>query len=443
MNYHLFNIRAIIFSLILLLGSSQILADDAIKKEADYSINSLLKLTINSSINPATLNYIEYNLDKHHNVDAYLLVMNTPGGLISTTKEIMTTIGGLNKPFIIWVGPSGASATSAGAIIASSSPLLFMAEGTNIGAATPITTAGDLKEKSDMRSKAINDIKALVRSQAQMNDYNPRPFEEMIDKAASYSAKEAKELKVILDIANSEKELLEKIDGLTIKVQGKPLRLSLDSPKVTEAVMDLGQKLLNILSSPNLAYILFLAGAALIYFEFQAPGGFLAGALGVTCLVLSAIGFQVLPLNVGAFALICLSFVLFILEIYITSFGILAMAAVACLISGSMFLFRTDDAYLQISTSVIFSVVGAVLTFMGIVFYVFMRSKKNIGAHKFNEVNLEFGEVIEVTGDGEYMIKSHGEYWKSHGPNDLKIKDKVKVICKNNDLTLNIKKFEG
>jgi len=424
--------------ILLLLGSSSAIAEQT----NVYEINKILKFNINSSINPATLNYLEHNIKKHSDADAYFIQMNTPGGLLSTTKEIMILLSSSQKPSIIWVGPSGSSATSAGAIIASSSHFLYMADGTNIGAATPISTSGDLKQKSDLRAKAVNDIKALVRAQSQLHGRNAQAFEQMIAKASSYSAKEAHDAKAIDGVAPSYHEVLKAINGKKMSLGGKDFKIKVDHRvPFTEAVMDLGQKLLNILSSPNLAYILFLAGAALIYFEFQAPGGFIAGSVGAVCLVLAGIGFQVLPLNMGALALICLGFVLFILEIYITSFGILSIAGTGCLVAGSMFLYRTEDSYVSVSFSVIMSVVAAIVTFICIVFVVFLNSRKAVGAHKFNDDNLKVGQIIEAVGEGVYMIKSHGEIWRSSGPTGLVVGDKVEVICKNRDLTLEIKKL--
>jgi membrane-bound serine protease (ClpP class) len=410
-------------------------------EEQLYQVNSVLQLEIDSSINPGIKNYLEYNIKKHPQVDAYLVTMNTPGGLLSTTKDIMTLFAKTNKPLYLWVGPSGASATSAGAIIASASDFLYMAEGTNIGAATPISTTGDIDKKSDMRAKAVNDIKALVKAQAQMHNRNGGPFAKMIDEAASFTYQDAHKLNFINGIRNTSKQALLASQGETFSRNSVDYKININSAvKIIEAKMDMGQKLLSILSSPNLAYILFLAGLALLYLELQAPGGFLAGSIGVVCLVTAAISFQVLPLNLGALALIVLSFVLYILEIYITSFGILSLAATASLIAGSLFLFRTNDSYLSVSMSLILSVVGAVICFIGIIVYVFMKTKKNIGASKFNELTLETGEVLEVHEQGTYSIKSHGEYWKAKSDDKLQIGDTVKVIKKNKDMTLEIKK---
>ncbi|EQC44880.1 nodulation protein NfeD [Bacteriovorax sp. Seq25_V] len=408
-----------------------------------HSINNFLRLEIDSSINPATLNYIQYNTQQKE-YDAIILSINTPGGILSTTKEIITTLSKTNKPIIVWIGPSGASATSAGAIIASSAHLIYMAEGTNIGAATPISTTGDLDKKSDMRQKAVNDIKALVRAQAQKNFRNYKPFEDMITTAQSYSANEAIDLKIVNGIANSIDEVILNLQGKEIHLDSQTVNLKvLGSYKIIDAHMDLGQKVLNILSDPSLAYILFLLGAALLYIEFQAPGGYISGSVGVVSLIIAAIGMQVLPLNAGALALILCAVVLLILEVYITSFGLLTIAALACLIFGSLFLYRTDDSYLSLSLGIIMSVVSAIGVFISLVLYVILKSQKNIGKQLFNQIDGEEGVVISHLSDTLYSIKIKGEIWKASSKIGLNGGDKVRVLCKNEDLTVSVEKTKG
>ena len=224
-------------------------------------------------------------------------------------------------------------------------------------------------------------------------------------------------------------------------VNGKNIKIEVsNNVKIAEAKMSIGQKLLNILSSPNLAYILFLMGAALLYIELQAPGGFIAGSIGSVCLVFAAISFQVLPLNLGALGLIVLAFILLILEIYITSFGLLSIAALVSLATGSMFLFRTVDSYLSISHSIIIATVLAISSFLSLIAYVFMKSRKNIGKEKFNDRISEEGVILDILADGQYMIKTHGEFWKAKGPTGLNINDNVKILNKNEDMTYTIKK---
>ena len=171
-------------------------SSQAIAKE--YPIHSVLKVSINSSINPGTYNYLKsaYDYASKNNFQALLVALNTPGGLVSTTKDLLTLMGTSSLPTIFWVTPEGASATSAGAIWASGSHLLYMSKGTNIGAATPIEMSGEIKEK-DARNKAINDLVALVKGLSLARDRNPEAFGKMIEDAKSYNDKEALRLKVV------------------------------------------------------------------------------------------------------------------------------------------------------------------------------------------------------------------------------------------------------
>lgn len=405
-----------------------------------YPISKILRLKIQSSINPATMSYLKTGFKKaqEENFHLILIEMNTPGGLVTTTKEILTLIGESEIPSAVWIRPEGASATSAGAIIASGAHLLFMSEGTNIGAATPIQMSGDIDKKSDARKKAINDLVALVQSLSEARNRNAVLFGEMIEKAASFKAQEAKEKNLINDIVNTDKELFLAISAAKgVKIKGQEKALTLTSPVIIDFEMDLGQKLLNIFANPSTAYILFLIGAALLYLEFQAPGGFVAGAVGALCLLMAGIGFQVLPLNFGALGLMVLSFALFMMEIYITSYGILSLAGLASLVAGSLFLFRTDDAYLSLSHSLIFSVVLAIVSFIAIVVYLMVKERKNIGKEKFNDTEGEKGVVIKFLKKQEegflYQIKVHGEVWSALSEEELAVGAQIQTSEKRDD----------
>ena len=187
--------------------------------ENEYRIREITKLEISATINPAVYNYLKTNIGKlsASNGDFILIQMNTPGGLVSTTKEILTLIGNQNIPLAIWVGPEGASATSAGAIIASSAHLLFMSEGTNIGAATPIGLGKDIEQK-DARSKAVNDLTALVTSLSKARGRNTEEFSKMISEAKSLDAQTALKEKVIDAIINNEQELIQFINNKKISI---------------------------------------------------------------------------------------------------------------------------------------------------------------------------------------------------------------------------------
>ncbi len=435
MNLHLHGRRIIFAAFITFIGLLSF-----VNASETYTISKILRLKIQSSINPATMSYLKTGFKKaqEENFHLILIEMNTPGGLVTTTKEILTLIGESEIPSAVWIRPEGASATSAGAIIASGAHLLFMSEGTNIGAATPIQMSGDIDKKSDARKKAINDLVALVQSLSEARNRNAVLFGEMIEKAASFKAQEAKEKNLINDIVNTDKELFLAISAAKgVKIKGQEKALTLTSPVIIDFEMDLGQKLLNIFANPSTAYILFLIGAALLYLEFQAPGGFVAGAVGALCLLMAGIGFQVLPLNFGALGLMVLSFALFMMEIYVTSYGILSLAGLASLVAGSLFLFRTDDAYLSLSHSLIFSVVLAIVSFIAIVVYLMVKERKNIGKEKFNDTEGEKGVVIKFLKKQEegflYQIKVHGEVWSALSEEELAVGAQIQTSEKRDD----------
>tara|TARA_R110000868_G_scaffold75979_10_gene218940 strand:+ start:3221 stop:4486 length:1266 start_codon:yes stop_codon:yes gene_type:complete len=395
----------------------------------ERKVERIIRLDINSSINPATYSYLQAGFEEAASNDyqAILVTINTPGGLVSVTKDILTLFGDSELPVIVWIRPEGASATSAGAIIAAGAHLLYMSDGTNIGAATPIEMSGDIKQ-DDSRSKAINDLVALVQSLAETRNRNAKLFAQMIEKASSFKSIEAKEKNLIDDIVNTTTELKQKINGREFKIKGQRIRLNSDSPEIISFGMDLGQKLLDILANPSTAYILFILGAGLIYLELQAPGGLIAGSIGAVSLLLAGIGFQILPLNFGAFGLILLSFVLLIMEIYITSYGILTLAGLASLVAGSLFLFRTDDAYLHLSHSLIFSTVAGIAAFVALIGYVIYRDHSQKHETAFNSIVGKDGIVLEVLSDEIYQIKVSGEVWKASGPKGLIIDQKVTVL---------------
>ena len=395
-----------------------------------YQINNVLELNIDSSINPATENYVKDSLASNKDYDLLLIKLNTPGGLVSTTKNLITTLGKIDKPTVVWVTPEGASATSAGAILSSAAHFVFMSPGTNMGAATPIQLSGDIDKKSDARKKAINDLTSLVKSLSEARGRNPQPIIKMISEAKSLSAQEGLEKKFIDKIASNKEDIFNFMNKKEILILGNPFEILVSNPKVKSVEMDIGQALLNTFANPNTAYILFLIGAALLYLEFQSPGGFIAGSVGAVALILSGIGFQVLPINMGALLLLVSAFVLFIIEIYITSYGILSIAGLAAMISGSLFLYRTDDSMMQIGFDVILSSVLAIVVFLLFIFWIISRDHKFIGKEKFNEHTDKEATIIKIKKVGDkyhYQIKIQGEFWQAISKNEYEINQVVKV----------------
>lgn len=445
-------------------------------------ISRVLRMDINSTINPATLNYLRtgYEKARKERFPMVLISINTPGGLVTTTKDILTLIGDADFPTTIWIKPEGASATSAGAIIASGAHLLYMSEGTNIGAATPVQMGGDIEgekpqkdgeqkpEKQeperpktlqeqiqdelrkgrdgdgspgaggDLRAKAINDLVALVQSLSEARGRNADAFAEMIRTAASFKAREALDQNLINGIVNTIEELTEAMDGAQISVKGAPRLLSVQNPQIVTLEMDLGQKLLDIFANPGLAYILFMIGAALIYLEMQSPGGFIAGSIGVMCILMAGIGFQVLPVNFGALGLIALSFLFFIMEIYVTSYGILSLAGLASLISGSLFLYRSTDGYLEVGYPLIFSTIAAIVAFMGLIAYMFIKDRNKALNHDFNNAVGHTGVIMNhldplEEGYAYFQVKVNGEIWRARTKSPHQLNDRVVITHQNSE----------
>ena len=385
-----------------------------------HPVKKILNLDVDSSINPATYSFLKtgYGKAERESYDLVLVKLNTPGGLVSTTKDIITLFGDSEVPTVVWVNPEGASATSAGAIISSAAHFLYMAGGSNIGAATPIASQGQDIE-SDSKSKAVNDLVALVKSLAQLRGRNQEKFGKMIEEAASYQAQEALELNIIDGVVSTEQELIEDLQGRMTYLKGHQIKIQIEQPSFHTLEMDFGQRLLNIFADPNMAYILFVLGAALLYLEMQVPGTFIAGSIGVICLVLAGIGFQILPLNFGAFGLILVAFVLMVLELYVTSFGLLSISGIICLILGSLFLFRTEDSYIGMSKLLIIttaSTIGAFILGLGI--YWIRDTKKNKQKDNYYDVAGKQSTIVKVLDSEEegmfyYQVKISGELWKA------------------------------
>ncbi len=423
------------------------------KTPETFTIKKILSLSWNGPITPATYHYLQSGMKKLSSDTAFLLTINTPGGLVSVTKDILTLFGESSAPVIVWVRPEGASATSAGALISAGAHVLFMSEGSNIGAATPIQMSGDIDKPnenqkkdqppkkdsptevtgSDVRKKAVNDLVALVKALSSARGRNSEKFAEMVSNAASFEAREALKHNLIDGIANSRIDVESKLNQRQISIKGISTQLKVESPIWMDVEMSTGEQWLNFLAHPSLAYILFLIGAALLYFELQAPGGFIAGSLGVISLLLSGVGFQVLPINYAAFGLIIVSFILFILEIYVTSYGILFIAGTAALITGSLFIFDTPDAYLTLSKSIIFAAVGSIVVFFMLIMYVFFKDRQKKPIEGFNQQVGKTALVVKTLNSAEgknwYQVKVGGEIWKAASHKEYSIGTQIKVIA--------------
>lgn len=417
-----------------------------IARATPFEVREVSTLQINSAITPATLDYLQHHFERLPENVLIVIKLNTPGGLVTTTKEIITLIGQQERPVVVWITPEGASASSAGAIIASSAHFIFMSPGTNMGAATPVGMGDDIKE-GDLRNKALNDLSALVRSQSQKRNRPSKPFEEMITKSTAYTDKEALKLKIIDGVISLPQELTEALEGKTFSLHGQDRTIQFKPNTPIKAYeQTTGQKVLEVLANPSLAYFLFLIGAALIYFELQAPGGMVAGLLGVGFLILAAIAFQVLPLDWGAFGLIILGLGLFILEIFVTSYGLLTIGGLVSLVIGSLFLFHGEGGFISVEYPVILSTLAGVFVSVALMlWYLYQDQKKQPQAQNFFLPEGATGTVFTVSSEsGSYQIKVRGEIWRAYSSDDLNIGDKVEITkVDSNQLLVQVKKVSN
>ncbi|WPU66385.1 NfeD family protein [Peredibacter starrii] len=409
---------------------------------SDYVVNEISLLSINSAITPASYDYLNQHFKALPKTSLIVLKMNTPGGLVTTTKDIITMFGREKRPVVVWITPEGASASSAGAIIASASHFLFMSPGSNIGAATPVGLGEDIKE-GDGRKKALNDLTALVRSLSTSRGRPSLPFEKMITGAESYTDAEAIKLGIINGVISNEQDLITYLNGKTLSLDGdiKTLRLS-NNLQFKEYEATMGQKLLEVLANPSTAYFLFLIGVALIYFELQAPGGYVAGSFGVAFIILAAIAFQVLPLDWGSMGLIVLGIGLLVLEVFITSYGLLSVAGLAAFVVGSLFLFHGDAGYISVQYPVLFSTLAGVVFAIGLmVWYLWNDKKKQKSPGDFFLPTGAKGSVLTRLSGDQYQVKVLGEIWRAEAQENFEIGDQVEVVSVDSkQLLIKIKK---
>ena len=311
---------------------------------------------ISGSINPGAAAYLDRVIQlasSEAHSSAVLLELNTPGGLLASTREMVQSISRSRVPVLIYVGPSGASATSAGAILLMASHAAGMSPGTNVGAAHPVASGGE-EIKGAMGEKAVNDTVALMRSLAEQRNRPPNIAEEIVRKSRSFSAKEAYEVNLVDAVTESVELFLGAVDGKKVKLERAQteIRLQTKGAILKSVQMTVGQKLLHFLADPNVATTLMSLGGLLIYVEVANPGITIAGILGGICLITGFMSFQLLPVRTGGLVLMLLGFLMFILEAFVTSHGALAAGGLLSLVLGILWVMDPAGGALRIDPQV-------------------------------------------------------------------------------------------
>lgn len=373
----------------------------------------ILTIEVDGSINPVTADYINRGIKKaeEQNANCLILKLNTPGGLLKSTRVIVSDILESPVPVIVFVSPNGAHAGSAGVFITMAGHIAAMAPGTNIGAAHPVSM-----QQSDpiMNEKATNDATAFIRTIAQYRNRDTIWAEKAVRHSLSVTAREALELNVIDIVANDMRHLLEQIDGKEISTPAGTRLLVTKNATIQAENMSGIEKMLNVIVDPTIAYILMLLGFYGLLFEIYNPGAIFPGVIGGISIILAFYSMHTLPVNYAGLALIIFAIILFLLEIKVTSHGLLAIGGTVSLLIGSLMLIRNESPleFARISRAVIYPAV--ILTALFFLLLVGMglraqRRKPFTGIESFKGSIAIAQESFEQTG----TVMAMGELWQA------------------------------
>jgi len=395
---------------------------------------------ISGAINPVVADFVTGQLAKadEDGAAAFLLELDTPGGLDTAMRKIIQAILAARAPVIVYVAPAGARAASAGALITLAADFAAMAPGTNIGAATPVAIGVGGGMDETMKQKVVNDAVAYARSLAEQRGRNADWAERIVRDGASTSASEALELKVIDLVADGRGELLKQLDGRRYLREGKELRLALADAEPTFREMGWGRRILNTVSDPTIAYLLMMLGILGIFFEISQPGVILPGVVGVFALLLALFAFQALPVNFVGVLLILLALVLFILEIKVVSYGMLSVAAVAALSFGSLMLIDSPEPVMQISRAVIFATVVSCTAFiLFCLWFVSRAQRRRVVSGQEGMVGEHGRAVVAVHATGKVFV--HGEYWEAFAAEPIPEGAEIEVVAVGEQMRLQVR----
>lgn len=396
-----------------------------------FGYSSILKINVDAPIHPVTSEYIRNAIDKAETEDVRLiiLVLNTPGGLDSSMREIIERILSSEVPVAAYVSPNGARAASAGFFISVACDLFVMAPGTNTGAAHPVgvSITGQQMDET-MSDKVTNDAVSFIKSIAEKRNRNSKMAEDAVRESSSYTETECLEGKLIDLIAQDVRDIIDSFDGKTItRFDGEEHILELRGEQVIELPMSARQKFLLTISNPNLAYILLMLGLLGLYFEFSNPGAILPGVLGGISLLLAIFSFQILPINYVGLILILLAIGLFILEIKVQSYGILSVGGIIAMVIGSIMLIDAPIPELRPSLKFIIPVaVGLSLIFLFLIFLAVRALANRVHTGKEGMIG-EIGVAQDdLTPIGKVFV--HGELWNAEADQEISKGEEVRVV---------------
>lgn len=408
------------------------------------SAQTVVTIKINGSINPVVADYIHDGIEKaqHETAACLIIYLNTPGGLVQSTRVIVGSIMESPVPVIVYVSPGGAHAGSAGVFIAMAAHIAAMAPGTNIGAAHPVGIGQ--QTDSIMNEKGVNDAAAFIRTIADKRKRNMQWAEEAVRRSVSVTEKEALDKKVIDLIAVGEQDLLNQLDGKRVDLEAATVTLHTKGARIVPYEMSFVEKILNILSDPSISYIFLLLGMYGILFELYNPGAILPGIVGVIALILAFYSMHSLPINYAGLALIIFSVVLFLLEVKIASHGLLAIGAVVSLLLGSMMLIRSNSSleFVRISlAAIISSTIVSALLFLFIIGMGLKAQRRKVvtGLEAMAGALADAMDTLDPTG----TVMLQGEIWNAESLTGRINKGEKVVVKEMRNLKLYVEKANG
>jgi len=386
-------------------------------------------LTIKDKIiNPVTAEYIKDNLEraKKENCSALIIRLNTPGGLLKSTQEIVRYILNSKIPIITYVSPKGARAASAGTFIGCASSILAMAPSTHIGAAHPVLGGGAWgKVSEEMRKKIMNDTLAWAKNISEERNRPYKFLENAVKNSISITEKEALKQKIIDLTAENLPNLINKIDGKKIEINGKEITLEVKGSKIEFTGLTGRQEFLNTLLDPQIAYLLFILGFLGLIFEVTHPGFGVPGIAGIICLIMSLYAFSSLPVNYAGIALIVIGITFFIIEAFTPTFGLFTLAGLVAFILGSTLLFRGPHIF-KVEFKLIMPMAAAIaLWSLFILSKVIQIRLKHPRTGKESMLNETGTALTNFHKRGKVSI--HGETWNAESAEDIKKGEEVEV----------------
>jgi membrane-bound serine protease (ClpP class) len=398
-------------------------------------------IAVDGVISPVTLRLVEGALARAHADGAHALViqLDTPGGLERSMRAICQRLLNAELPVIVWVGPTGARAASAGVFITMAAHVAAMAPATNIGAAHPVAVGGGVDKES--LKKIENDAAAFARTIATERGRNAEWAEKAVRESVSVTEREAVKLRVVDLVADSVPDLLAKVDGRALKTARGPVTLATRNAVARPIEIGFRDRVLAVITDPNVAYVLMMLGTLGLVFELSNPGAVLPGVIGGISLILAFFAFQSLPINYAGLLLIAFGIVLLIAEIKVVSHGVLAIGGVVSMALGSLMLFDAPQLGFRLSWVVIVPTVAATAAIFLWVIGAGVRAlarRPDLGASGL------IGQVAVARGElapsGQVMVQ--GELWRAVA--DAPVADGATVrVVGVEGLTLRVVRSEG